>query len=147
MVAGLVATLLPLVVGASSPAQAAPEICPSEAYDEPLLLTGCDDSQPPSTAITSVSPAPNANGFTASSSVTFTFDGTHAGDDDDGVIGFECQLYKTATPPDVWQSCVSPKTYTSLEEYAATPYTFRVRAVDLTDEAIPARASNPLRCL
>jgi len=141
-VAGLIATVLQLT---SIPmAHAAPETCPSEAYDEPLLLTGCDDTQPPTTLFTSVSPAPNATGFIRSTSATFTFSGTHAGDDDLGTIGFQCQLYNTAAPPDTWQSCVSPKTYTGLEEYVTTPYTFRVRAVDLTDEAIPARASNPL---
>jgi hypothetical protein len=141
-VAGLIATMLALTIAPT--AHAAAETCPSEAYDEPLRLTGCDDTQPPTTAITSVSPAPNATGFIRSTSATFTFNGAHAGDDDPGTIGFQCQLYNTATPPDTWQSCVSPKTYTGLQEYATTPYTFRVRAVDITDEAIPARGSSPV---
>jgi hypothetical protein len=145
-VAGLVTVLLPLTftLTVTPAAHAAPETCPSEAYDEPLLLTGCDDAQPPTTTITSVSPTSNADDFIRSTSVTFTFAGAHAGDDDTGTIGVECQLYNTATPPDTWQSCASPKTYTGLEEHATTPYTFRVRAVDVTDEAIPARAGNPL---
>jgi hypothetical protein len=141
-VAGLLGALLPLTL--TPTAHAAPETCPSEAYDEPLLLTGCDDTQPPTTTITSVSPTPNANGFIRSTSVTITFSGQHAGDDDAGTIGFQCQLYNTATPPDTWQSCASPKTYTGLQEYETSPYTFRVRAVDVTDEAILARASSPL---
>jgi hypothetical protein len=131
---GLVATLLPFA--ATSPAQAAPETCPSEAYDPPLGQSGCDDTQPPDTTITSVSPAPNSTGFTRSSSVTFAFVGAHAGDDDAGTITFECQFFNTATPPTTWESCASPKTYTGLAEYTTTPYTFRVRAVDATDEAI-----------
>lgn len=144
LVAGLVGGLLPLA--APAPVQAAPETCPSEAYDEPLLLTGCDDTQPPETTITSVTPAPNPTGYTRSSSVTFTFAGTHAGEDDTGTIELECQLFNTdpAVPPTTWQPCVSPKTYTGLEDFVTTPYTFRVRAVDATDEAIPARSSNPL---
>jgi hypothetical protein len=133
--AGLVAAFLP--VTAAAPAQAAPETCPSEAND---LLTGCDDTQPPTTSLTSVSPAPNEAGFIRSSSVTFTFSGAHAGDDDAGVIGFECQLFNTdpAAPPTTWQACTSPQTYTGLQDYTTTPYTFRVRAVDVTDEAIAA---------
>jgi hypothetical protein len=144
VVAGLVTALLPLAN--PSPAQAAPETCPSEAYDEPLLLTGCDDTQPPDTTVTSVTPAPGSTGYTRSSSVTFTFAGAHAGDDDNGTIEFECQLFDTdpAVPPTTWQPCVSPTTYTGLEDFVATPYTFRVRAVDATDEGIPARSSNPL---
>jgi hypothetical protein len=138
----VIATLLPFA--ATSPAQAAPETCPSEAYDEPLLLTGCDDTQPPTTTITSVSPAPNSTGFTRSASVTFAFVGAHAGDDDAGTIEFECQMFNSAAPPTTWDPCASPKTYTGLAEYTTTPYTFRVRAVDATDEAIPARSDNPI---
>jgi len=144
LAATLVVTMSPLAFAPA--AQAAAETCPSEAYDAPLLLTGCDDTQPPTTAITSVTPTPSATGFTRSSSVTFAFSGAHAGDDDTGAIAFECQLVNTdpATPSTTWQSCVSPKTYTGLEEYATTPYTFRVRAVDATDEAIAAQDANPL---
>lgn len=144
LVACLVAALVPFA--APLPAEAAPETCPSEAYDEPTLLTGCDDIQPPSTTITSVSPEPGSTGYTRSTSVTFTFGGTHAGEDDTGTIEFECQLIDPDpdAPPATWQSCVSPKTYTGLQQFVTTPYTFQVRAVDATDEAIPARSSNPL---
>lgn len=136
---GLLVTLLPLLVTTPA-AQAAPETCPSEAYDPPLMLTGCDDTQPPTTTITSVAPAPTATDFVGSSTVTFTFTGAHAGDNDTGTITFECQLFSSdpAVPPTTWEACTSPKTYTGLEEYTSTPHTFRVRAVDATDEAIAA---------
>ena len=134
VVGGLVAAFLPLA--ATAPAQAAPESCPVETNP----VTGCDDTQPPNTAVTAVSPAPNADGFIRSSSVTFAFSGTHAGEDDTGTIGFECQLFTTdpATPPATWEPCTSPRTYTALEDLTTSPYTFRVRAVDTTDEGVDA---------
>lgn len=135
-VAGLVVTLLQLAV--TPAAHAAAEDCPSEASTVPF--TGCDDTQPPNTTITAVSPALNSNGFIRSSSLTFSFSGAHAGDDDTGTIEFECQLFNTdpASPPDTWETCASPTTYTGLADYTTTPYTFRVRAVDATDEDIDA---------
>lgn len=132
---GLLATLLPLVAGA--PAEAA--VCTDETHAGNAISghTGCDDVTPPETTISTVEPTPSVFGYTRSTTVGFTFTGTHT-DADTGSIGYECQLYSSATPPSDWSSCTSPKVYTGLAETTTTPYTFRVRAVDTDDDAIAA---------
>lgn len=129
----LVATALPLV---AVPAAQAEEGCLTEEFTVPR----CDDSTPPDTTITGVSPEPVA-GWLRSTSVTFTFEGAHT-DADQDPIGFECQFSDSMTPPTTWTACTSPVTYDELRENQATPYTFRVRAVDSADAALDV--TNPL---
>ena len=134
----MLATLFPLL--ASAPAQAA--ACTDETHNTsvPLGATGCDDTTPPDTTITLTDPTPTVLGYIRSTTVTFTFTGSYTAEDgtDAGPIGFECQLYNTATPPAQWDACTSPKKYENLVDDAAKAYTFRVRAVDTDDEAIAA---------
>lgn len=142
-IAGLVAAMLPLVVGGtSSPAGAA--VCLDETATSgiPPLQTGCDDVTPPTATITRLTPAPNGLGYASTTTLTVEFTGAHS-DADIGAIGFECQFYKTATAPDTWTSCTSPATYSGLTDTTTTPYTFRVRAVDTTDRAVQACDASP----
>lgn len=132
----LAAALLPLLAPAA-PADAA-DPCTSEAQPTDPLLglpvgTACDDTVPPSTTLGAVTPAV-AGGWLRSTSVTIAFSGKHT-DADQDPIGYQCQFFNTVAAPASWQSCTSPVTYDKLEQNAATPYTFRVRAVDTTDNA------------
>ena len=126
----LVAAGLPL---AAAPAAQAEEGCLTEEFAIPR----CDDSTPPTTSITGVSPQPNAAGWLASTSVTVTFEGAHT-DADQDPIRFECQFSDSPAAPTTWTDCTSPVTYDDLRENQATPYTFRVRAVDSADDLIDA---------
>ena len=91
---------------------------------------GCDDSTPPETRITA-SVTPNAAGFIAASSVTFTL-AADVTDGDPGPFGFECK--GAGLPqPNAWQSCTSPVTVTGLVDSPANAYAFEARAVDLGD--------------
>ena len=133
----LVAAALPLAV--APPAQSQ-EGCLTEEF----ALPRCDDSTPPTTTITAVSPQPNAAGWLAATSVTFSFTGAHT-DADQDPIRFECQFSDAPVAPSPssgWTACTSPVTYEDLRENQATPYTFRVRAVDAADALIDV--SNPL---
>jgi hypothetical protein len=134
---GLLSTMLTLVVGPASPAAAA--VCLDETVKSglPGLQTGCDDVTPPHATLTAVAPAPNAWGYLRSTTVTVSFSGAHS-DADTGAIGFECQMYDTATQPTTWTTCTSPTTYQDLEDSSTTPWTFRVRAVDTTDRPVHA---------
>ncbi len=116
------------VVATGSPAQAAG--CQEEA---PL---GCDDDTPPDTTLAAVRPAPTPAGYVGQSTVSFDFAGVPVDSTDTGQIAFECQLYNTPTPPAAWQACTSGQPFPGLANTAATPYTFRVRAVDATDAAV-----------
>jgi hypothetical protein len=138
---GLLAALLPFLVGAA-PAQAA--ACTSETHSGDAITghTGCDDVTPPETTITLVEPTPTVFGYTRSKDLTFTFTGAHT-DGDTGTIAFECQLYDTASPPTGWEACTSPQAYTGLADTAANPWTFRVRAIDVQDQAIAACDGSP----
>lgn len=130
----LAAAVLPLAATAPAGAE---EGCLSEDF----AIPSCDDSTPPETEITDVSPEPNAAGWVRSTSVTIAFEGHHV-DADTDPIGFECQLYEGTTPPSSWTTCTSPATYDGLLENPAAPYTFRVRAIDTADAALDS--SNPL---
>ena len=56
-------------------------------------------------------------------------------DADPDPVSYQCQFYDTPSAPATWQACSSPFTRDGLTENAATPYTFRVRAVDTPDNA------------
>ena len=118
-----------------SPAADAADPCYSEAQPTgPLGFpsgAGCDDTVPPDTTIES--PQLSAP-WIRSTSVTITFDGQHT-DADTDPISFECQFYDSVSAPTTWQSCTSPFTQDGLDENTATPYTFRVRAIDTPDAA------------
>lgn len=131
LAAVLAAAGLPLIAPAA-PADAA-DPCLTEASPFPLI-PGCDDAVPPETSIDSVDPAVT-HGWLASTSATIRFSGKHT-DADKDPIGYQCQFYNSRTAPTTWQSCTSPVTYTKLEQNAATPYTFRVRAIDTADNGI-----------
>lgn len=136
LAAVLAAATLPLLAGAT-PADAA-EPCTSEAQPKDPLLglptgTACDDTVPPTTTLEAVAPAVSHD-WLAATAVTFTFSGRHT-DTDTDPIDFECQFFNTAIAPTSWTACTSPASYDQLEERSATPYTFRVRAVDRTDNA------------
>jgi hypothetical protein len=132
----LTAATLPLVAPAA-PADAA-DPCLSEVQPTDPLLglpTGpaCDDTVPPATTLGTIAPAVSG-GWLASTSVTIAFAGQHT-DADKDPISYQCQFFNTAAAPTTWQACTSPVSYDKLEENAATPYTFRVRAVDTPDNA------------
>jgi hypothetical protein len=141
LLTGLAASMLSLV-GPVSPAHGAID-CLSEVPDELIPLTGCDDEVPPVTSATiGVSPTRNGQGYIRANSVTFTFGGDHT-DADADPVSFECMLYNSALAPDEaettnWETCTSPRTYPGLTEYTSIPYTFKVRAVDLTDRNLTA---------
>ena len=94
------------------------------------LEDGCDDSTPPDTRATP-SPAPNAAGLVAVSTMTFTVT-AQVSDGDTGPFGLECALSGPAQAHD-WRPCTSPVTYTGLVDAPAGAYVFRARAVDLGD--------------
>ena len=117
------------MVTTAAPAQAAG--CQAET-----TLGGCDDVTPPDTTLIAVRPAPTQAGYVGQSTVSFDFAGVPVDSSDTGQITFECQLYNTATPPAAWQTCASGQPFAGLVDTTATPYTFRVRAVDATDAAV-----------
>lgn len=132
----LAAATLPLVAPAT-PADAA-DPCTSEVQPTDPLLglpigTACDDTVPPTTTLSAVTPAVS-RGWLASTSVTIAFTGAHT-DADQDPIGYQCQFSNSAIAPTTWQACTSPVSYDKLEERSAAPYTFRVRAVDTPDNA------------
>jgi len=126
--ASLVLAACALQVVTAGPAQAAG--CQAET-----TLGTCDDVTPPDTTLVGVRPAPTAAGYVRQSTVTVDFAAIPDDASDTGQLAFECQLY-TATPPADWQSCVSGQPFSGLTDTTATPYTFRVRAVDATDAKI-----------
>ena len=75
-----------------------------------------------------------ASPLVTSHSVSITFSGKHT-DGDTDPISYECQFFNSVSTPTSWQSCTSPFTQDGLAENTATPYTFRVRAVDTPDNA------------
>ena len=117
------------VVATAAPAQAA-------GCQEETMLGTCDDVTPPDTTLVGVRPAPTPAGYVRQSTVNVDFAGVPNDASDTGQIAFECQLYNTATPPAEWQGCVSGQAFSGLANTTATPYTFRVRAVDATDAAV-----------
>jgi len=92
---------------------------------------GCDDTVPPQTTIDGPGVA---SGWIRDTRISITFHGTHT-DADTDPIGYECQFSDTPSAPTAWTSCTSPFTKDGLTENTATPYTFRVRAVDTPDDA------------
>lgn len=117
------------VVATAAPAQAA-------GCQEESMFGTCDDVTPPDTTLLGVRPAPTSAGYVRQSTVNVDFAGLPNDASDTGQIAFECQLYNAVDPPAQWQSCVSGQAFTGLANTAATPYTFRVRAVDATDAAV-----------
>jgi hypothetical protein len=87
---------------------------------------------PPTTEIVDSDPAP-AGGWIRDRSITIDFQGRHT-DADTDPVGYECQFYVSPTAPTTWSPCTTPVTYDDLDERTATPYTFRVRAVDTADD-------------
>lgn len=142
----LVAALLPIL--GAAPAQAA--ACTSEVPETtgpPLNLPigpGCDDPEPPDTALGTVTPQPNADQWINQGQVSFTFTGSHA-DADTDPIAFECQFYAGTEAPTGWTACTSPAAYDGLQETPTAAYTFKVRAVDSADHAIDLQTQFPLQ--
>ncbi|GAA1436464.1 hypothetical protein GCM10009641_35810 [Mycobacterium cookii] len=131
--------LLTLLAGALVPMGAAPAVATPGCLDETLppgpvpalpLSDGCDDSTPPETTLTA-STTPNAAGFLAASTMTFTV-GAQVSDGDTGPFGLECTLAGPGQAHD-WRACTSPVTYAGLPDGS---YAFRARAVDLGDTAL-----------
>ena len=124
-----------LAMGAA-PAGATPGCTDESQPKDPILGLptgdGCDDDTPPDTLVTASAP-PNAAGFVATASQTFTF-GSRVSDGDTGPFGFECKLTGGAQAHD-WQACASPVTVSGLADASAGAYVFEVRAVDLGDRA------------
>ena len=108
----------------------------AEGCQAETTLGTCDDVTPPDTTLVAVRPALTPAGYVRQSTVNFDFAGVAADATDTGQIAFECQLYNTATPPAEWQACQSGQPFSGLADTKATPYTFRVRAVDATDAAV-----------
>ena len=138
--------MLALVGGALVPLGATPAAASPGCVDEspatapPLIpglpaiviADGCDDDTPPETSATA-SPAPNAAGLVAGSTMTFTVS-AGVSDADPGPFGLQCKLTGPAQAHD-WRACTSPVTYAGLPDAAAGSYAFEARAVDLGDEA------------
>lgn len=136
-VAGLLLAGLPMLAPPSAQAAAS---CLSEAPTGGfggLGQTRCDDDTAPTTDLGTSSPA-IVDGTLNATGVQMRFTGAYT-DADTGTLGFECQLYTGSTAPDAWQACTSPQTYPGLTQGAR--YTFRVRAVDLSDRAIDATSA------
>ena len=118
----------------AAPAGAA-DPCYSEAQPTgPLGLpsgAGCDDTVAPETSIDG---STVVNGWVRATSVSITFSGKQP-DADPDPVSYQCQFFNSVSPPTSWQSCTSPFTQDGLDENTATPYTFRVRAVDTPDNA------------
>jgi hypothetical protein len=133
----LAAALLP--VGLASPSYASPG-CLQDRSVTLLDRSGCDDDTPPETTLAGASTQPNAAGWVATSTMTFSFAGTHT-DADPDPVALECRLSGPAQGHD-WTACTSPRTYTGLAD-SEQGYTFAVRAVDAHDQPITYSA-NPL---
>lgn len=141
----LVATTLSLAAPALVSPSTAAEGCTTEQTPEPTFPPtlppdyGCDDTTPPDTTITDMTPAPNDAGFTRTSSVTFTFTQV-VSDGDQGPWTFRCKLDNPATTgaqDEAFASCTSPATYSGLADTAqGAEYTFSVYAVDGGDSTI-----------
>jgi len=130
----LVATLLP-ALGPAAPAFAA--ACGEGQYLEesgtgPLNPGTCDDVVQPDTEITKMTPRPNGNGLTKSTTVTFEFK-QKLTDADTGPWTFMCKL--DGPNPQPFEVCRSPHTYNGLSD-TSLGHTFSVYAIDEHDAAI-----------
>ncbi len=125
----MAAALLP--VGLASPTSASPG-CLSDR-SATLFDAGCDDEVPPETDPVVASTPPNAAGWVATSTMTFTFNGRHT-DADTDPIAFQCRLTGPAQAHD-WTTCTSPRTYSGLVD-SDQPYALAVRAVDGHDQGV-----------
>ncbi len=143
--AALLGALLPVTLAPA--AVAAGNGCLSEvetgAGPLPFLQPGgrCDDQVPPEAELISVGPLPNAAGYVNADTLSFTFTGAHP-DDDEDLIGFECQFFSTPSAPNSWTACGDSNNLTT-----SVPYTFKVRAFDAVDRDITATddpSTNPL---
>lgn len=129
------ATTLVAAPVTTAPAGAAEPCYSEDQPTDPLLGLptgpGCDDTVPPETSID----GSNLDGaWLRGTSITIDFHGEHT-DGDTDPISYECQFYDTPSAPSTWTSCTSPFTQNDLQTNTATPYTFRVRAVDTPDNA------------
>jgi hypothetical protein len=137
--AGTIALVLAasaLLATGAAPAGATPGCTDETQPTDPILGLptgdGCDDDNPPETGLTA-SATPNAAGYVATPTMSFTFTASVT-DGDAGPFGFECRLAGGPQAHD-WQACSSPVTVTGQPDAAAGGYTFTVRAVDLGDRA------------
>jgi hypothetical protein len=116
----------------AAPAAAGPGCTDETQPADPILGLpvgdGCDDSTPPETSV-AASATPNAQGYVATSTMSFT-----VADGDAGPFGLECRLTGPAQAHD-WRTCTRPVTYAGLPDAAAGSYVFEARAVDLGDLA------------
>lgn len=131
----LVAALVPLL-GPAAPSLASAG-CTSEAAP-PFSIPpdyGCDDTTPPDTEITGMTPSPNAAGWTRQNGVTFTYQQVVT-DGDSGPWSFMCKLVGPGQTQG-FQSCAAGgQTYTNLPDTGSSAYVFYVYAVDSADSAI-----------
>ena len=125
----LVAAALPLA-GPAPVAQAEPGCTTEEAPGGLPPDYGCDDTTPPDTVISGLSPQPNGGGWTRTSQATLSYSAV-ATDGDSGPWGFMCKLDGPSQSHD-WQECASP-TSQSYSGLADGTYTFSVYAVDEGD--------------
>jgi hypothetical protein len=135
LAAFVVAALLPLLAPAAPALAADPCLSEAQPTDPVLMLPtgpGCDDTVPPTTSILTSRPAP-VDGWIKTTSVTIEFFGEYT-DADADPISYECQFYDSPAAPTTWSPCTTPVSYDGLDERGATPYTFRVRAVDTADD-------------
>jgi Bacterial Ig-like domain len=98
--------------------------------DDVNTCTGCPDTTPPETSITS---GPAEGSSTTSTSATFEFSSNEKGST------FKCQLSKDGAVAQAWADCMSPtKSYSNL-----TPgnYKFEVQATDLAGNVDQSPAS------
>lgn len=136
-----VGALLPLAGPALLAPVTAAESCTTEETPAPTFPPtiptdyGCDDTTPPDTVITGMTPQPNDAGLTSSNDVTFTFEEV-VSDNDGGPWTFMCRLQGPSQSSDTYTDCTSPQTYNDLEDGDQAAYTFSVYAVDTSDAAI-----------
>ncbi len=123
-----------LLATGAAPAGATPGCTDETQPTDPVLGLpvgdGCDDDTPPETRVTA-SASPNAAGFVATATQSFSFTST-VSDGDTGPFGFECRLSGGPQAHD-WRACTSPVTVAGLPDAPAGAYVFEVRAVDLGD--------------
>lgn len=138
------AVVLAVLLGASAlpalapaPVAQAAEGCLRDVSRTILSMDGCDDTTPPSTAITGTVPVVNRAGWTNKRTIRIAFTGAHP-DADTDAIGFECRLSTSAAVPtdEQWDDCPEDGIYRDLDQSAAVPYTFWVRAYDAVDRPV-----------
>lgn len=119
-----------------APAQAAAG-CLRDVSRSLISMEGCDDTTPPATSITGSVPVVTRTGWANKRTIRIAFAGKHS-DADTDTIGFECRLSTSAAAPtaEQWEDCPADGVYRNLEQSAATPYVFWVRAYDTVDRPV-----------